>query len=115
MKNTVNILLCMAATLSAVLLFWPFAMWNDAMLLILRVILALALQFLFCRIGKHRLVKALPLAATGALAAWGTYLYNTSPHWANATFWGSLMADYMSPFLCCVAVFLLYSLAKQKQ
>ena len=106
MKKTINGFLTAAVIVPVVLLFWPFARWNDAMSLILRVIPSLAAQALFCRIGAWKKVKVIPAALTGAEAAWGTYLYFTSPHWSNATFWGSLMADYVSPFICCMIVLL---------
>ena len=103
MKKMVDALLTVAVVIPVVLLFWPFAMWNDVMSLILRIIPSLAGQILLCRIEKWNIVKALPALFTGAFAAWGTYLYFTSPHWNNATF-GDLIADYVSPFICCVLV-----------
>ena len=105
MRNTVNALLIAAVIMPIVLLLWPFAVWNDAASVILRIIPAFAAQLLFCRTGKWSIIKGLPLLLTGALAAWGTYLYCTSDHWMNATFWGSLIGDYVSPFLSCVAAF----------
>ena len=38
MKKTINILLVVAVIVPVVLLFWPFAMWDDVMSVILRVI-----------------------------------------------------------------------------
>ena len=108
MKKTMNGWLTTAVVVPVVLLFWPFAMWNDAMSLILRVIPSLAAQALFCRIGTWNIARGIPAVLTGAFAAWGTYLYFTSPHWSNATFWGSLIADYVSPFICCIIVLLVY-------
>ena len=102
MKKTMDALLITAIIIPVVLLFWPFAIWNDAISLILRVIPALAAQVLLFRIGRWNVIRVLPALAAGALAAWGTYLWFTSPHWHNATFWGSLMGDYGSPFLACV-------------
>lgn len=104
MKKTINILLVIATVVPVVLLFWPFAIWNDAMFLILRIIPSFAVQVLLCRVGKHNIIKAIPLLLTGVFALWGTYLYYTSPHWSNATF-GDLIADYASPFVCCVIAF----------
>lgn len=115
MKKTIDALLAAAVMIPVVLLFWPFAMWNDAMAVILRVIPAFAVQVLLFRIGKWNIVKALPALLTGALAAWGTYLYYTSPHWSNASFWGSLMADYVSPFISCAAALLICLLIKKKK
>lgn len=103
MKKTVDILLIIAVIVPVVLLFWPFAMWNDVMSLILRIIPSLAAQILLFRVGKRNIVKSLPVLFSGAFAAWGTYLYFTSPHWSNAT-WDTLIADYVSPFICCFVV-----------
>ena len=113
MKKTINALLVVAVIVPVVLLFWPFAWWNDAMSLILRVIPSLAVQILLFRVGKWNIVKALPVLLTGAEAAWGTYLYFTSPHWSNATA-GDLIADYVSPFIGCIVVLLACLLTKKK-
>ena len=115
MKKTINILLVVALIIPIVLLFWPFAMWNDVISLILRVIPSLAVQVLLFRVGKWNIVKALPILLTGAEAVWGTYLYFTSPHWSNATFWGSLIADYVSPFISCLVALAACLLIKEKQ
>lgn len=115
MQKTINTLLAAAVILPVILLFWPFAMWNDVMAVILRMIPGLAAQVLLFRIGKWNTVKALPALLTGAGAAWGTYLYFTSPHWSNATFWGSLIGDYVSPFLSCIiALFVCIFVQNQK-
>ena len=114
MKKTTNILLVFAVIIPLVLLFWPFAEWNDAMSVILRIIPSVAVQVLLCRICKSNIVKAVPALLTGAFAAWGTYLFFTSPYWSNATV-GGLIADYVSPFICCIVVLITYLLAKKTQ
>ncbi len=114
MKKTTNILLVFAAAIPLVLLFWPFAEWNDAMSVILRIIPSVAVQVLLCRICRLNIVKAIPTFLTGVLAAWGTHLFFTSPHWSNATV-GGLIADYVSPFICCIVVFVTYLLTKKKK
>ena len=114
MKKTTNILLVFAVIIPLVLLFWPFAEWNDAMSVILRIIPSVAVQVLLCRICKSNIVKAVPALLTGTFAAWGTYLFFTSPHWSNATV-GGLIADYVSPFIWCIVVLITYLLAKKKQ
>lgn len=114
MKNTINALLAVAVIIPIVLLMWPFAMWNDVMAVILRVIPSFAGQVLLLRVGKWNIVKTLPVLLTGVLAAWGNYLYFTSPHWINATFWGSLIADYTSPFISCMVALAICILAKKK-
>lgn len=113
MKNKkINTLLIFTSTVPLVLLMWPFAWWGDTMSLILRVIGALSIQALFCEIFKNNIIKIIPLALTAAVALWGTYLFFTSQSWANATVFG-LIADYFSPFICCVSVFALYKYKKR--
>lgn len=114
MKKTMNRWLMVAVIVPVVLLFWPFAMWNDAVSVILRVVPSLAVQVLLFRVVKWNVIKILPVLFTGAFAAWGTYLYCTSPHWSNATFWGGLIADYVSPFLSCLAVLIICIWVKKK-
>ena len=113
MKKAIDSLLAAAVILPLVLLFWPFAMWNAVISILLRVIPAFAAQLFLFRIGTHTFARAFPLLLTGIFAAWGTYLYFTSPHWNQATFWGSLVADYISPFLSCLAALLACRLAKK--
>ncbi len=115
MKKTINAALVVAVIVPVVLLFWPFARWNDAMSLVLRVIPSLAAQILLYRIGKWNIVKALPILIAGAFAAWGTYLYFNSPHCSNATFWGSLIADYVSPCIACLVASIICILVKKKK
>ena len=114
MKRVVNILLTVAIVVPVVLLFWPFVTWNNAMSVILRIIPSLAVQVLLCKIGRVSVVKALPTLFTGAFAAWGTYLYFTSPHWNNATIW-DLLVDYASPFICCVLALIACVLIQKKK
>ena len=114
MKKTTNILLVFAVIIPLVLLFWPFAEWNDAMSVILRIIPSVAVQVLLCRICKSNIVKTTPTLLTGIFAAWGTYLFFTSPHWSNATV-GDLVADYVSPFICCIVVLVACLLIRKKK
>lgn len=114
MKSVINTFLVFAVIVPIVLLLWPFAMWNDVMQLLLRVIPASAVQVLMFRNGKWGIVKWIPILLTGVLAGWGTYLYFTSDHWIHATFWGSLVADYISPFLSCLIAMFTCSLEKRR-
>ena len=114
MKKTTNILLVFAVIIPLVLLFWPFAEWNDAMSVILRIIPSVAVQVLLYRNCKSNIVRAIPALLTGAFAVWGAYLFFTSPHWSNATA-GDLIADYVSPFVACIIVLLGCWLAKKKR
>lgn len=113
MKKTIDILLILAVIVPLVMLFWPFATWHGAAALILRFVPAFAAEVLLCRVTKNRLLRALPIVATFAMAAWGTYLFFTSAHWMNATVW-DLLRDYTSPFIGCL-IALLCSLKKEKK
>lgn len=53
--------------LPLVLLFWPFAVWSGVPALLLRIIPAAVLQYLFCRRAKRPWVEAAPLLAASAL------------------------------------------------
>ena len=114
MKKVTNTLLVFAVIIPLVLLFWPFLTWHGIMALILRIIPAIAVQALVCRISQSKIVRAIPALLTGAFAAWGTYLFFTSPHWINATA-GDLIADYVSPFIGCIAVLFVCLLAEKKK
>lgn len=114
MKSVINTLLVFAVIVPIILLLWPFAMWNDVMQLLLRVIPAFAVQVLMFKNGKWNIVKWFPFMLTSVLAGWGTYLYFTSEHWTHATFWGSLVADYISPFLSCLVAMITCSLEKRR-
>ena len=114
MKKVINTLLVFAVIIPLVLLFWPFATWHDTMDLILRIIPAVAVQALACRICRSNIVSAIPSLLTGAFAAWGTYLFFTSPHWSNATV-GGLIADYVSPFIACIVALLICLLVQKKK
>ena len=105
-KVIVNILLVLGVIVPVTMLFWPFVSWGDAMSLILRIIPSLSVQILFCRLAKHKAIEAIPFLLTGAFALWVTDLYMTSLSWNNASFWG-YVADCLSPFLCCMVVYLI--------
>ena len=114
MKRVINSLLVFAVIIPFTLLFWPFATWHGIWALILRIVPAVAVQALVCRICKSNIVRAIPALLMGVLASWGTYLFFTSPHWSNATA-GDLIVDYVSPFLGCMVVLFVCLLAKQKR
>lgn len=113
-KSIVNVLLVLGVIVPVTMLFWPFVSWGDAMSLILRIIPSLSVQILFCRLAKHKAIEAIPFLLTGAFALWATDLYMTSLSWNNASFWG-YVADYLSPFLCCLAVYLVSVFRKERK
>ena len=109
-----NVVLFFGFLVPLILLLWPFAQWGPAAELILRVISAFSVQSLLCRVGKHKIIKAVPQFLTGLFAFWGFYLYFTSPHWAHTAFWSGLIADYVSPFISCVIAFGIFHVQKFK-
>lgn len=114
-KSIVNVLLVLGVILPVTMLFWPFVSWGDAMSLILRIIPSLSVQILFCRLAKHRAVEAIPFLLTGAFALWATDLYMTSPSWSGASFWKDYIADCVSPFLCCLMVYMVSIFQKERK
>lgn len=114
-KVIVNILLVLGVIVPVTMLFWPFVSWGDAMSLILRIIPSLSVQLLFCRLAKHRAVEAIPFLLTGAFALWATDLYMTSPSWSGASFWKDYIADCVSPFLCCLMVYMVSIFQKERK
>ena len=114
MKRAKVAVFVIVAVVPIVLLNLPFVMWNDTMSLILRIVSSFAFQILMLSIGKHVVVKVIPLLFTGAFAAWGTYLYCTSSTWSKVTLWG-LLTDYVSPFICCSIVFCIGFLRKERK
>lgn len=73
----------------------------DIVTLLLFITSAFSVQLLLMRVMISKYVKMLPLIATLVFAAWGVWLYCTSPAWANATL-GDLIIDYVSPSIGCV-------------
>lgn len=114
MTNRWNTWLLIGTIVSLVLHFWPLAYWSGTTLVILRIIPALCAQALLYRIGKHAMIKVLPLIITGALAVWGSYIYFKPPHSPYATVW-MLFWDYMSPFVSCVIVYGIFKLREKIQ
>lgn len=108
-----NAWLLLGTIVPLVLHFWPFAWWGDVTLVVLRIIPALSAQVLLCRIGKHTMIKVIPLIITGALILWICYLYFTPPHAPYAAVFGMLFWDYMSPFVSCVIVYGVFKLREK--
>ncbi len=105
-KSVFCSLLLIGVIVPLIMLFWPFVSWGNAMSLLLRMIPSVSAQLLFCRVAKHKGVQAIPFLLTGAFALWATDLYLTSPSWSNASFWIDYVGECMSPFLCCLVVYL---------
>ncbi len=110
-KRIWNIPLLFGFLIPLVLLFWPFVYWGSTASLLLRLIPAACIQLLFCRNARHNLAALLPLLLCLAGAAWGLYLYHTSPDW-TCTF-GEYVKDYASPAISCAAAWLGYGMTQQ--
>ena len=113
-RRKCNRLLAGGTVLPLVMLFWPFAQWGTGMNLVLRVIPSASLQMIFCKTVRCHVVKLLPVVCAGLFAAWGMYLYFTSPHWSHATV-GGLLVDYISPFISCAAAYGIWHLRRKKE
>ncbi|MBQ8799950.1 MAG: hypothetical protein IJZ55_10335 [Lachnospiraceae bacterium] len=114
-KYIVNILLLMGTLVPLILLFWPFISWGDAMSIILRIIPSICAQMLFCRVAKHRGGQAIPFLLTAAFAILMTDAYISSPAWNKASFWVAYVGEGMSPFLCCLVVYLTSVFLKERK
>ena len=64
MKKATTTLLVFAVIIPLVLLFWPFATWHGIMALILRIVPAIAVQALVCRVCRSNIIKAIPALLT---------------------------------------------------
>lgn len=116
MKKAVNILLMIAIVVPIAIWPWTVSSWNFIRNLILHAIPALAAQALFCRIGKHSAIKAIPALLTGVKAASIVCLYLSTPHyWDNAMYLEGLFANHLAPFLCCLLVIAGFWIAKKRQ
>jgi len=99
-------ILLFAACAGALLLhFWPMAYWSGTTLVFLRFTAAFCAQRLVCRTAKHPFVRLLPLALCAGLAAWGGWLFFTSPAWADASLLWYVL-DYCSPAAGCLLALL---------
>lgn len=110
-RRALNVLLLMAFIMSIVMLFWPFAQWDDTMSIILRIIPSFSVQLLLIRVGKYNIIKLIPLILTGLFALWSVYLYLTSPDWSTVTF-KILIAWNLSPFISCIAGMIISAIIK---
>lgn len=66
--NTLNALLLILFAIFLLLLLWPFAEWEGKQSLIFKVIASLSAQALLCKIGKHMVIRAIPVILSGILA-----------------------------------------------
>ena len=99
-------LLLLGTIVPLVLLFQPYVSWGDAMSIVLRMIPSVCAQALFCVVTKRKGVQAIPFLLTGAFALLMTDTYMTSPAWYRANFWVAYVGEGLSPFLCCMVVYL---------
>ena len=73
---------------------------------LLRILAAVFIQLLFCRLGKKKtIVRWIPVMITGMAATWGFFLYLTAPSWINAGF-AAFFRDYAMPLLVCLCTIL---------
>ena len=108
-----NVWLVTATIIPLAVLFWPmpYKPWNSFVDGLLCAIPSFAAQILFCRVGKRSVVRVIPAIFTGAFAGWGVYLSCVSPDWQASLI--DLFRAYVSPFLCCLLVLLIFLLGEK--
>lgn len=116
MKKTFNVILLWVFLISILIIVGQgFAIppINDFMEIILRIVAVFSIQLLMCRIGKYKIVEAIPLIVATGLAFWGIWLFFTSPHWSHASVSG-LTVDYILPAIVCLMVWITDLAIKRK-
>ena len=73
----------------------------------LRLLAAITGQWFVCRVARFPLCQMLPAIVVSFFAVWGFFLMLTVPSRQHATF-GGFLTDYVSPAVCCWAVWWLY-------
>lgn len=101
---------CLFPLVMGSFLFPEFPAFLDVLL---RIFTAVFFQWLFCRLGKKKmLLRWIPVMITGAIATWGFFLYLTAPSWINAGF-GAFFRDYGLFFLSCLITILVWSIVRR--
>ena len=80
--------------------------------LILRFVVGVAAQVLFCANFKQIWLKIIPLVLTVAFSLWGGWLFLTSDSWVNATL-GGYFIDYCTPAVGCAITYILSLINKK--
>ena len=103
MRILLNILLVLAALLSAAVLFLQGSVLPalaSGLLLGLRILIAVLIQWLFLRVFRKKALRAIPVFVATLAVVWGFFLYLTAPSWLGATF-KSFLSDYVSFLFGC--------------
>lgn len=106
MKILWNIVLGLLSVLSAaVLILQDFVLpaLTPTLSVILRLVMAVCVQWLFLRLFKKRVIVYIPSLAAAVCTVWGFFLYLSSPSWVGVTF-KSFLADYVTFLLGCCLV-----------
>lgn len=104
-----NVILGLGAAVSAAALLlqgFVFPALSTGVMVLLRILVAVCLQWLFLRLIQKKVLRCFPALAASCFACWGFFLYLTSPSWRNATF-SDFMADYASWLGGCLLILLL--------
>lgn len=109
-KNRTNLLLLVLFLLSLALCvgFW---FWNIAWLLFLPAVPAFSLQMLLCRMGRWKLLRAVPLVLAAAMAALGFY-YGQQPGLGESLFGVILLLGAVSPAVGAVLAWAVWGLRR---
>lgn len=98
MKIVWNILLGICTGVCAAMLIlqgFGIPALGSTVVILLRMVGAFCLQWLFLRLFRKKLLQAIPALAAGCWTCWGYFLYLTSPAWRKVTF-GAFLADNAS-------------------
>lgn len=111
-NTIINTLLSLCFIIAIIVHFWPLAYWNTTTLILLRIISAVSIQTLFCRLNSTKWLKLIPIGFTSLFAVWCTHLYITSPAWHSTTL-SDLLLKHISPAIGCIIVCILHFLFRK--
>lgn len=75
---------------------------NDFVEIALRTMAAFSIQLLACRIGKHVLIKSIPLIATTGFALRGMWWFFNSRYWDHASTPVSMLYHVLPAVICWI-------------
>ena len=109
MKKMINTILTLAFIISIIMHFFPFAIWNDSTLSLLRFLSAFSIQLLLCRTVKNKWIRLIPTSLAVLFGCWSTWLFLTSPSWHSATL-TSLVTHHIILAIGCGLAWLIFAL-----
>ncbi len=114
MKKAIDTVLILAFIIAVMIHFYPFAMWNDFTLSLLRFISAFSIQLLLCRVVKNKVLRIVPTISAILFSCWSTWLFLTSSSWHSATFI-DLVSHHLIFLIGCGSAWLIFLLGVKKR